>query len=1514
MLRQLALAHEQRYRHFSVPGDLSIAITASKDALRLLSEDHSDYLSALCCLAQCIRTRFVCFGKGRDLQQAASIAQQCLERCPAGHPERADALENFVATLYAKHQVLKDLEDLDTILVMQEAILDLRPPGHVLRSQTLLDLSDTLLARFDAKGERDDLDTAISLLKARLNGNSSGGDSAVPLTQDYCEALYKRYNRFRDVEDLDLYISIRETLLEHFSRSSPSHLQHLRMLTSATHIRADKVQDVTSYTRAIELYEGLLQILPEDHQSRARLLADFGDALERYVKFFPDATDRENQIVRLREEVLALTPSDAPEYPSNIGVLAASLDLRAESQSNASDRDRAIALYRQALSFHPTNNDLRAECVIELANCLRRRYVEAGQREDLIEALGLFNDVASAPDLETDTRISLFIGLSGATLIRFRDIQFPTTAECDSLVASGEGALAICPESHPERAGVCAMFAEVLQNKFTLSWEPNYLDRAIPLYREAVVKFSPDDISNFVPCTLKLADALKVLYLLYYQLEVLHECIELLERMMQRVSERDRQRAQVLCGLSEALRLRYKHEGREDDVHSAIALARQALDSPARRNTDDRANALAAMGKALHARYRLLRNLQDLDGCTTYHEEVLELRGAHDPFRSEAIGDLGVVLMDRYSATGDTDDINRAIGLQRQAARTCPRTHPAYTQYLGNLIDLLFTRNRSSGDPGDLEEALVHSQTALSLRSQDRIEHLLQLSKHLSGLTMRYAQTSDPRDLEQMLRVRDKILEFDTKGRLSFSVDLLKKNAITLAGENTSSKEDTRLSRDKEGLEMYTSVEDRVHLLIITADTNAHRFKESMDLDAFNKAQETFREVLSMVPRGHEHHLLALGSLSDLLTSRFRQTQNLEYLDAAISYTETAVETTHPHTRAHSMEKSQLSRLLSLRYWGRTDPEGLEGLRLAIEHSKEVASTLETPLYVRFHAALYWAAIAAYHRFNDDSALDGYRRAFELLPQLAWLGSDTRASLHAIQQSTGVPADAATYALIKGHVEEAAEFLEAGRSIIWTQATRLRTPLGDVEFVAPDLAKRLKYLSRSLEGSTLPPISPSSPTSLTTVLQPNDTTIRTSWQLRQEWLSTIESIRHLPGFEHFLDKKPFQTLSSVAREGPVVLLIAHERLSVALILPEEGAEPVCIPLKTDVEKLKALHGTLKIVANSRGAKNPEQIDEDGEIESELERDGLRAGRVKRAVKTQSGATILSALWTDVVEPVVQFLTNMKRPTLADRKRLWWCTVGQFVFMPVHAAGNYETKEPISVSDFFISSYVPTLDALLEARKRPIPATTTVLAAIQPNAGKPWSTLPNTRAELREVKNIVPAEHLLHLSPTGNDPQGEEDGLYTTPSTILDLLASASVLHLACHGDQLPSNPLQSGFIMRDGERLTVEMLMKTTLKESCVALLSACHTAGNDPDRPDEAINLASVMLFVGFRSVGATMWPMGDPDGPVITRAVYKALFEDAGGDLRKFCLATALDGIVRQLRGKIPSERWATFIHIGA
>jgi CHAT domain-containing protein len=49
--------------------------------------------------------------------------------------------------------------------------------------------------------------------------------------------------------------------------------------------------------------------------------------------------------------------------------------------------------------------------------------------------------------------------------------------------------------------------------------------------------------------------------------------------------------------------------------------------------------------------------------------------------------------------------------------------------------------------------------------------------------------------------------------------------------------------------------------------------------------------------------------------------------------------------------------------------------------------------------------------------------------------------------------------------------------------------------------------------------------------------------------------------------------------------------------------------------------------------------------------------------------------------------------------------------------------------------------------------------------------------------------------------------------------------------------------------------MKLDLKDAVFAFLSACETAKGDTEQPDQAIHLAAAMLFVGFKSIVATMW-----------------------------------------------------------
>jgi CHAT domain-containing protein len=179
----------------------------------------------------------------------------------------------------------------------------------------------------------------------------------------------------------------------------------------------------------------------------------------------------------------------------------------------------------------------------------------------------------------------------------------------------------------------------------------------------------------------------------------------------------------------------------------------------------------------------------------------------------------------------------------------------------------------------------------------------------------------------------------------------------------------------------------------------------------------------------------------------------------------------------------------------------------------------------------------------------------------------------------------------------------------------------------------------------------------------------------------------------------------------------------------------------------------------------------------------------------------------------------------------------FAFLPIHAAGIYDTDGE-NASDYIVSSYTPTLSALLAPK--PLTASTfKMMVVIQPK------TLPYAREELNRIEKHVPSGCLVKL------------GIPQAPATVQHVtshLSGASVVHFACHGVQDARNPLQSAVILED-DRLTVSQIMRQPMPNACLAFLSACQTAMGDGKLPDEAIHLAAAMLFAGFRGVVATMW-----------------------------------------------------------
>jgi CHAT domain-containing protein len=170
-----------------------------------------------------------------------------------------------------------------------------------------------------------------------------------------------------------------------------------------------------------------------------------------------------------------------------------------------------------------------------------------------------------------------------------------------------------------------------------------------------------------------------------------------------------------------------------------------------------------------------------------------------------------------------------------------------------------------------------------------------------------------------------------------------------------------------------------------------------------------------------------------------------------------------------------------------------------------------------------------------------------------------------------------------------------------------------------------------------------------------------------------------------------------------------------------------------------------------------------------------------------------------------------------------------------------------VSDYAVSSYVPTIGSLIEARKHttPVAVEAKVLTVAEPNV-EGNLPLPNATAETEMIKEKVARKVSLPTKSCVISP--------LRLANVLEEMENATVIHLACHGRQDPDEPLASGFLLQDG-LLTVSDVIQLKLQKTRFAFLAACESASGDREQPDEAIHLGAAMLFMGVKSVVGTLW-----------------------------------------------------------
>ncbi|KAF8436351.1 CHAT domain-containing protein [Boletus edulis BED1] len=1085
-----------------------------------------------------------------------------------------------------------------------------------------------------------------------------------------------------------------------------------------------------------------------------------------------------------------------------------------------------------------------------LGESLVARFEREGGTSDTDEAIIIDRQIPEPPCLPGDLNRSASMADFPLPLRCWYNLLRETTDLQEGIVLAREG-LELYPHEHPTRRIVSAMTALWLGTQHRRVSGVG----SIILEREAVKLCTEKHHDRWVALN-KIAFRLSTRYKQLGRVVDLDEAIVLDREALELRPQGHPHRSMSLNNLAVDLSTRYNQLGAMADLNEAIVLDREALELRPQGHPD-RSMSLNNLAVDLSTRYNQLGAMADLNEAIVLEQEALELRPQGHPDRSMSLNNLAVHLSTRYNQLGAMADLDEASVLDREALELRPKGHPDRSMSLNNLAVDLSTRYNQLGVMADLNEAIVLDREALELRPQGHPDRSTSLNNLAIRLSTRYNQLGAMVDLDEAIVLDQEALELRPQGHPHRSMSLINL-AIHLSTRYNQLGAmvdlDEAIVLDREALELcpqgHPHRSTSLNNLAADLSTRYNQLGAMVDLD---EAIVLDREALELFPQGHPDRSTSLNNLAVRLSTRYNQLGAMADLDEAIVLDREALELRPQGHPGRSMSLKNLASDLYTRFMQlrqADDKKSLFSLYAQLGDAPQSMSSTD------LSAARAWIQVA--EEFQHPSTLLAYETSLRLLVHhLSALPSLPQHLIILKQRSASLAVDAFSACLRRGARVRAVELLEQGRSVFWSQLNRLRFPLDDVMASGP--AGRL-LADEFMHVASLIRIALNSPG--------GDQHGRLC-HLNLKMQKTIINIRELPGLSRFLLPSLFSELQRAASGGPVIIVNASQYSCDALVVLLDR-DPVHIPLQITLECVRDL---------SKEVNN-------------------LTVRATRADVTRELAAFLRKLWDLIVSPIVDVLLTMYPP----QSRIWWCPTGEFSVLPLHAAGPYRHGEQ-NLSRLYISSYTPTLSALIRAR-RPTPSNSTtqgkhfVVIGQAKAAGK--TELLSVGAELDVVRQRV--DNLAAFTRI--------DGEECCISRVAEELCKTEWVHLACHGLPNRTHPFESAFALHDGH-FTIEQIMRCEPENPQFAYLSACHTTVGDEDSPDEVIHLASAMQFAGFRSVIGTMWVVDDGETDKITSTFYKHMVDESG------CLdharaAFALNKTMNSVR--IPLDQRVLYIHLGA
>ncbi|KAG1816877.1 CHAT domain-containing protein [Suillus subaureus] len=876
--------------------------------------------------------------------------------------------------------------------------------------------------------------------------------------------------------------------------------------------------------------------------------------------------------------------------------------------------------------------------------------------------------------------------------------------------------------------------------------------------------------------------------------------------------------ATVLTNLAYA-RLQGYIRNHLQDNDTTTSLFRDALALRPQRHPDHPLS-LYNLTAALIWRHKKNSTAADIREAAQFYHELLPLCPEGTYLRSIAEGPNGVdYVISAFNNLPIASD--EGIHLRRVVLKLCPLGHQLRPRALHKLSMALRSHFTQHGNIDDLDTSIQLDREAMSLYPEGHGDYLNNLAL---SLVLRFEHQGKPNDLDEAISLQEEALRLRPVGHASRDIAL-----------------------------------SNLGLTLIT------RFYKRDDIDDITRAVSLYREALTLRPPGHPRRDTTLSNLATALNIRYHKSHVREDLNEAIDLYRESLQLKRPDRPKHHVTLRNLGSALCSRF---TQTGKNEDVEEAINLCQESLAVL---------SSLHPAMCSSYIQLQK-AYLFPYQMCFELFDSHVMTRSSIisrREAAAAFGGAQSLPVDAASCAIHRDNLRRAVELMEQGRGQQWSLASRLRTPLEDLESISPALAHKFLHLSKHLSDAQCSVASTDGVTA--------DRAATEYRRLTRQWDAVVAEIRDLRAFSRFLLPPSYEDLQAAARYGPVIILIASQYSRSAIIVPMSG-DPHHVPLPSvalaELINLKDRFARAIRDASKMGPKVP--------------RNDL--------------IVLLRTVWDEIMLPIVNVLQHGLK--LKFHSRIWLCPTAAFTSIPLHAAHPFRTnadrsKEPC-LEDLYICSYTPTLSALVRSRqmmKRRVTPSFVTIGQGQTGAGKGKALLA-VDSELELVHKLAPAT--INRTTISGDT--------ATQAGALEALQQNTWVHLACHGKQDRMQPYHSHFVMRD-ERLTLLDIMERDIPRAEFAFLSACHTAVGDEETPDEVIHLAAGLQFSGFKSVVGTLWEVDDSVAKHVVESFYENMFKDLKDDSVMDCTkaAWALNRATHAVKTKVPLEQRMVFVHIG-